>query len=426
MSTSSHRSTGSWTALLVSAAVIWHLLAVVGPAWTGVQRAPGGRDFASYYYAAEAARRGEDPYDRRGLGAIASEDGTRGAVHPFFYPPPFVALTSWVTRFDLHTAFRIWFWGNEVAAVAAALALAGWWRRLDPVVPVAVAGAFALFTSLPNNHAMGQANLPVLALVIGGLWAERAGRWGVGGVLLGIACMAKMSPALFVAWWLLHRQWRPVAAACGTAMALSILSLPFVGAGTQLRFYTEVLPQFASGDYNGLAVPIGLFGNHSIPNALDWFLPGRGTLSVPARALASVSTLALLAAVGWTFRRPDPSPHVAASQVGAIAVAMLLVPVYTYEHHLVWAIPAVVAVCVEVARGRIPPLAAAPMGAAFAFLAFDLQDMKVFSEWVGTGTMAGVAMREAKFVSLVALLVAGLWLGHRDGGPSASNEEGHA
>lgn len=400
-------------ALVLVAAAVWHVFAVLSPGWVGASRPHAGRDFASYFYAVRAAQAGQDPYDRRVLSGLARADGSRGAVHPFFYPPPFIAFTSWIGSTDLQSAFRIWFWLDELAALLAALALWRWWRALDPVVPGAVAVLFALTTALPNNHIMGQANLPVLALVLGGLYAERSGRDLLGGALVGVACMAKMSPALFVAWWLLRGSYRPVAAACGTAIALTLLSLPWVGAAHQLGFYTSVLPQFASGDYNGLGVPIQLFGNHSIPNVLDRTFPSpTAALSGGARAASSAIALAGLAGLGWAFRRRTDDPWSVAGQISAISVWMLLLPVYTYEHHLVWALPAAVCAVAAAAAGRLSTPLALICGAAVALLAFDLQELKALSEWLDGGQL-GMLVQELKFLALLALLGATTWIGAR-------------
>ena len=140
----------------------------------------------------------------------------------------------------------------------------------------------------------------------------------VGGGLLGAACMWKMSPALLVAWWLVRREWVAVAWACAMAAVLTLAAVPLVSLEHQVRFYTEVLPKFGSGDYNGLSVPIDLFGNHSIPNL--WNELSRSddlSLTPLARGLSSLSTLSLVAGLGWAFRRPEAASAAAATETAA-------------------------------------------------------------------------------------------------------------
>ncbi|MFT5460440.1 MAG: alpha-1,2-mannosyltransferase, partial [Myxococcota bacterium] len=338
----------------------------------------------------------------------------RRSVHPFFYPPPFLLAMLWAVPLDLHTALQVWFWIDELAALAAMLALWGWWREHDAEhVAVLVAGTFALMTAVPNNHIMGQMNFPALALALGGLWLTDRGRPGFGGALLGAACMWKMSPALLVAWWLLRREWVAVAWACATAAVLTLAAIPLVGLEHQVRFYTEVLPKFGSGDYNGLSVPIDMFGNHSVPNL--WNEVARGddlSLTPIARALSTLTTLGLVLGLGVAFRRPGPDALQRAAQVGAVGVVMLLVPVYTYEHHLVWAIPAVVVVALGLRDGRLDPRWMPVLAFAIAVWAYDLQDLKALRNDLPRGPLMGIT-QELKFIALLSLGAAATLMGAR-------------
>jgi len=334
--------------------------AQVSTSWRSVADAPGGGDFASYYYAARVAERGANPYRLHQLTREVVVDRSKGIgrpspINPFFYPPPFVLLTSWVTRWDLRTAYKIWFWFDELAALASVAALAAWWRRLDPAAPLATAVAFAACSTIAGNHVVGQANLLTLLLVITGLWAQDRGRDAIGGALVGTACMLKMSPALFVAWWWLRWRWRPALYACLTAVLLSVATLPVVGWSFQLDFYRRVLPDFGSDRYNGLSVPVDLFGNHSNPNIMHQLLSTDPShLSPLATDASRVLAGLMLLTLTTSFWRQGGSRWRQSGQLAAIAVVTLLLPVYTYEHHLVWALPAAVLAPLALLRGRLP------------------------------------------------------------------------
>ena len=73
-----------------------------------------------------------------------------------------------------------------------------------------------------------------------------------------------MSPVYIMFQWMMERRWSVVAYTVIVAMMLSIFSLLFMDFPTQFLFYTDVLPSFSSGNYNGLRVPITLPANHSI------------------------------------------------------------------------------------------------------------------------------------------------------------------
>ena len=316
---------------MLAIGLVLHGLGLAG-AWKKVRGVDHGRDFASYHYAVHAAFDGQDAYDKKVLGQLAREEGTRKAVHPYFYPPPFLLGMAWVLPLSLPDAYVLWFWADSLFLLAVLLALWRW--RPSTGTLFGIAAVLAALSAIPNNHVMGQANLPTLAFMVGGaLLAQR--RPYVGGALVGVACMLKMSPALLVAWWLLRREWRPVAGACLMAVVLSLAALP-LGFELTRSFYLEVLPGFGSGDYNGLTVPIDLFGNHSLPNLYDQVWPGEKGLSGTAKALSSATSLALLVG-GAVFLRDN------LAALGALCVAMIITPVYAYEHHVTFAIVAVVA-----------------------------------------------------------------------------------
>jgi len=396
---------------LLVLAVTWHVLAVVFGGWSQATDAAKARDFASYYYAVQVAADGGDPYDTKALSEAARDDGTRRGVHPFLYAPPFLLGMSWALTSTLLGAYRMWFWMDEAFAIAAMLVLWRWWRPVSRDLGLVLALLFAAMTAVPNNHVMGQANFPGLLLTFVGLWAVDRERPGLGGFLVGTAAMLKMSPALFLVLFVLRGQWRAVAAAIGAAIFWSVAVLPLAGPSVQLRFYTEILPTFSTGYYNGLSVPISLFGNHSWPNLVDGLAPGRGhTLSTAARFWTLVGTVAPLSSAFLLFPRstsPEAAdPLVRAAQVSYFAVLLLLVPVYTYEHHLVFALPAAL-VAVEAARsGRLPRPMVLVVAACIAVLLVDLQLLKGLYEGLSPAFRGpGVVIREAKFLSLVGLLV---------------------
>ena len=333
-----------------------HLAQLTGPTWDKVRSAGHGRDFASYYYAAQAAHRGLDPYRTRELSKLARADGTRRRVHPFFYPPPFLLTVAWTLPLTLSQAYRAWFWLDSAFLAAALLALLRWLP--GPATVLAVGIILGSYTPIHDNHWMGQANLPVLAAMLWGLYLAEPGRHRparplLGGALMGLACMMKMSPGLLVAWWLYRRKWAAAAAACATALALSVAALPLVDLPTQIGFYREVLPGFASGDYNGLSVSILLRGNHSIPNLWAQLYGAEHALPEAARLGASLSNLGLLALLAWWLRRQSPDLLGAAAAAAAVSVPMLLIPVYTYEHHMVQLTFPLIVCAAALHRGRL-------------------------------------------------------------------------
>ncbi len=395
---------------LLAFVLLWHVLAVFADAWPEVDGKAGasGRDFASYYYAARVADEGGDPYDKVALGEAARLDGTRATVHPFFYPPPFLLLVSWTTNWPLHQAYQLWFWIDEAALIVVAWALVVWSSRLGPAAPVAVLVIIAALSAIPNNHVMGQANLIPLAAAMLGVVAVQRDRPLLGGSLVGLACMLKMSPALIVLWWMLHRRWTPVVASVVAGIVLSVAATAVLTPAAQLHFYATVLPAFGSGDYNGLTVPIGMFGNHSLPNLLHQAFPAEEGLSATARMGSGLLVIGAIGGLASTFVSRGRDALSEAGQVGATCVAMLLLPVYTYEHHLVWTLPSMVAAVAGIASGRLGAPWALAVGGAIAVLGYDLASLKNAAE--ETWQISG-ALQEIKTAGIVVIGAANVSLG---------------
>lgn len=366
-------------------ALCMHVAFQIAPAWAKVAPDKSGRDFASYYYALQVALDGHDPYDTKALSAMARKEKTRTAVHPFFYPPPYLLSVSWAAPLTLKQAYIGMMVVNEVMLAGCLVVAVGAFG-----VPTwAALLLISTYTPIPDNMAMGQANLVALLPAMLGLAVARRNGWA-GGVLVGIAGMLKMSPALFLLYWALRRQWKPIVAAAGTAVALSLLTLPLVSFADQLRFYTEILPGFSSGDYHGLTVPISLEANHSIPDLYDRLFPTKAdTLSSTAQAASSATMLALLGLWGWVFRKPG---HESAA-IGALTVLMVVSPVYTYEHHLVFLLLAIGAAA-ELSVG---------FGVVYFFLAWSLTLLRSTSSHL-PDALHGL-VRESKFLAEAGLFV---------------------
>ena len=372
-----------------------HLAFQLAPAWKKVSSTPSGRDFASYYYATQAAADGADPYDTAALSKAARNDHTRRVVNPYFYPPPFLYSVAWSLPMTLPSATIVMLGLNE-ALLAGCLALM---HFSFGVAPWALALLLATYTPIPDNAWMGQANLLALFPALAGLALAR--RPVISGVLVGIAGMFKMSPALYLLWFALRRNVRAFAVAGLTAIALTLLSLPLVGPDAQVRFYTQVLPGFLAGDYHDLTVPISLPANHSIPDLYNYLWPGPHPtrLSVTAAWASRITGLALLGAWAWRFRHQGEERRA----LGALTVLMVILPAYTYEHHLVFLLPAV-----GVAASGIRGVGSAVVfGVSYFLLAWPLEWLRATQGFVGAhggGVVAEIGLRESKFLAEVGIL----------------------
>lgn len=384
-----------------------------GPTWEKVKLNRGASDFASYFYAVNATVQGENPYDNLVLDRLAGEDNQRETVHPYFYPPPYLLAMAWALPLDLSEAHRVFYWAGSFFLLAVMLSL---WKWLPSWGMFGASGLVLLFyTPIFNTLRMGQANLLVLALLVCGVMlVEFEGankrRW-LGGALVGLACMLKMSPAVLVMWWMVRREWRPVVAAILAAIGSSILVLPLVGFSTQIYFYSDVLPSFTSGNYHGLTVDINIPMNHSILNFCMQITNGFQGMSQKTEAtalatnLARIISLSTLLGLLFVLRKPRPDAVSRANAAGALVVMMVLTPAFTYEHHLVFLIFPLLAVVAALVERRLSWAWGLVLIPVFVLIAWNLPDFKAYSDSLGNGRWSAnaVAFRELKFLAVVIL-----------------------
>jgi len=392
--------------LIALTAIAWHLCGVFAPPRiSGSVKNTEARDFASYHYAAIATKRGQSPYAKTTLDRIAKREGYRSSVHPYLYPPPFLLGVYWSVPIQLPAAFTIHKLMQTLACWIGVWGLIRWWRPMGGPVRetalIALAGSYGMIYGLQ----MGQANASVFALTMLGLWATERKRQTLGGALVGIACMWKMAPALFVLWWAWKGKWRAALSSVLAAILLSVMTLPIMDLQTQWSFYRDVLPSMASGEYNGLTIRIDMFGNHSLSNLWHQLFPsGENVLSGLARTAASASAVTLLALLGMSMKRTQQNATRTAAQVSLVCLTMILLPVYTYEHHLIWAIPATVVTLTALANGTLSVRWAPCVAFAFVALCFPLPHLKELSTQALAG-LPGLAwlVQESKTMALLLL-----------------------
>ena len=171
-----------------------------------------------------------------------------------------------------------------------------------------------------HNLIVGQVSLFVIALALFDHLLPR--RWQ--GILVGIAAAIKLTPLVFVPYYLFTKQWRQAAICTGTfvgATALAWLVLP----AASLSYWTDKLWQTGRVGRTDSTV------NKSLLGLLARQLPdGAPTTLVWLAVAAAVGVLAY-----WRAARHlrDGSPLAAALAVGALSVAVSPI---SWPHHQLW------------------------------------------------------------------------------------------
>jgi alpha-1,2-mannosyltransferase len=350
---------------------------------------------------------------------------------PFIYPP-FAALlmiplavvswpVAWITLLALSTlalgatlyvtARRLWPSGGRAGALSVAsillpLALAvqpG--KDIDFDHPVGGMPALALEPVLQTIE-FGQINLLLMALVAIDLMVVTSPqgplrRWPRG-VLIGIATAIKLTPAVFVVYFLLRRDYR---AAVTTAVsgAVATLVAAVVAPSASLEFWLHNPAGGVSGS--------PFFTNQTFQAVLV-----RAGVDGPARTIAWLVLSALLLALAAPViaRAPAPLAMVATAGVG------LLVSPTSWSHHWVWVAPALLVAVVTALRTRSPGWWAATVVSAVVFVAAPHQlglpranDVEL--TWTPLQQIQG-----STYVWFTVLLYVAMWLVWRRRAPAAA------
>jgi alpha-1,2-mannosyltransferase len=281
--------------------------------WTGV-------DLRVYLAGARAALHSHELY------AVTVSDG-HGGVLRFSYPP--LAAMAFIPLLWLGSA------APAVVAVAsvAACALTGavavhqaGWR-----MPTAVwlLGVALILEPVQRTLLFGQINLVLMVLVLCDVFVM-PGRWR--GALVGLAAGLKLTPAIFVLYYLLRREWAAAARAVGAfalTVAIGWLALPGDSATFWLHGLTS-MSQFGS--------EVTLWGNQSVPAVVERATQLHGVAPLAERVLSVVADALVLTLALWAARAQQAASNRLATVV-VFALAGLLISPVSWTHHWVWVVP---------------------------------------------------------------------------------------
>ncbi|HEX5596151.1 MAG TPA: glycosyltransferase 87 family protein, partial [Micromonosporaceae bacterium] len=281
-----------------------------------------------------------------------------------FTYPPFAALSMLpMAKLPLGLAG----WINVLASVAALglvlIALlrpiakrAGWspWFMVGIALPLALA-----LEPARETLGYGQVNLLLFALIMADLFALRwrsrppvhgprppgllrrlwfSGAWA--GVGIGLATSIKLTPALFIVYLVLTRQWRAVVTAIGTAVSVTVATF-VIAERESVAYFTTVLWRT-----DRVGAP-DMTPNQSLAGLL-----ARLYDSMEAPGLLYVSFALLVMTVGLSraaHAHTDGDELTAFTLVGL--TANVISPI-SWSHHLVFVIPAVIVLADAAMRRR--------------------------------------------------------------------------
>ncbi|WP_174528312.1 glycosyltransferase 87 family protein [Micromonospora maritima] len=175
------------------------------------------------------------------------------------------------------------------------------------------------------------ADSPLARFVYGGAWA---------GVGIGLATAVKLTPALFVLYLVLTRQWRAALIATGTAIGVTLGTFGVLGAESR-AYFTSVLWQT---ERVGAA---DMTANQSLAGLLARLYD---SIETPGLLWLAFSVLVLALGLSRALSaRADGDELTAFTLVGL--TANVISPI-SWSHHLVWVIPAIIVLADAAIRRR--------------------------------------------------------------------------
>lgn len=291
--------------------------------------------------------------DGRPLYADGAMFHTRGGLDlPFTYPPlaavafaPFAWLSleaasaaiTLTTLVLLIAAITIVLTRLDVWPRTAVTGEPAWLRRVWLATAI-VAPAVVYFEPIRSNFDFGQINVVLMTLVIADCVPRRT-PWPRG-VLLGLAIALKLTPAVFLLYFLLRRDTRALLVSVATAAAATVAGCALAWRDSR-EYWTETV---RNTERIGTAT---LNTNQNIAGALARLGLGEGVRFV----LWTLACFAVLALTVWAARRLLGADEPVLALV-CVAMFGLVVSPVSWSHHWVWMLPAVLVCAVVAYRHR--------------------------------------------------------------------------
>jgi alpha-1,2-mannosyltransferase len=218
------------------------------------------------------------------------------------------------------------------------------WSRRCWLAAGIVALATIYLEPIQANFAFGQINVVLMTLVIADCVPRRT-PWPRG-MLLGLAIAVKLTPAVFLLYFVLRRDGRTVLTAIGTVVAASLVGFALAWSDsweywTKTIHHTDRIGSAALNTNQNIAGSLARLELSNYTHFLLW----------------TTACFAVLGLTIWAVRRIAPSSTTVSPDnqvLGLVCVALfgLMVSPVSWSHHWVWALPAVLVTTVIAYRQR--------------------------------------------------------------------------
>lgn len=309
-------------------------------------------DFASYYVGSKLLLEGETPYrsiDKHRTIELSSDEMqswniNKNIIPAYIYPSFLAAIISPLTKLPFNQARFIWelfclmtFFG----VVWFTFFLLGKQMKFD-FTSLIIIGVF--FASMPTLETLtqGQINYQILLLILLAFYFERQNKSILGGVLLGIATLIKVSPIIMLLYFVHKKDFKFIQSfLIFSILALSLLYILFPN--VDYVFISNVLPSISSKpSLNNKAISVWwqyLFLDNEYINPII-ISPITAKIFTITTAITILIITYLLFFKGRKYASDSNSPILLLEYVALILSLMLLQP-YLQIHHLVFSFIAI-------------------------------------------------------------------------------------
>ena len=187
-------------------------------------------DTWSYYFASKALIQGENIYDAKTIEELAPSN--LGPVYPYLYPPILAMLWTPMLFFSPVTTYNIFLAINLFLTGINGLIL---WRLfgadkkgLDWFLIFFIA-FHVIFGPLVSTLRLGQINIFLGSLIFLSLYLQSRGKEIFASFLLSLAILIKITPAVFVLYYIVQRRWRPIISIFLFSLGICLISIALIG-----------------------------------------------------------------------------------------------------------------------------------------------------------------------------------------------------
>jgi hypothetical protein len=202
----------------------------------------------------------------------------------------------------------------------------------------------------------GQLNLVLLLLVTGAWAADRSGRPGWSGVLVGAATAIKLFPGFLFLYFLLRRQWSALVTGAVTLALLTGLTAVVLGPEVYATYLREVVPRlesYRSSWFN--ASLVGFWTRLFNPATREEHVEPLWRSAWAARAGILLSWLAVVALAAWSVQRARTRLQLDHA-FGVAVTGMLLLSPITWDYAFLLLLVPIALLCADPPRSEAAKL----------------------------------------------------------------------